>query len=152
MITATHGTKVPNIEITLGMRLAAARHEAHLTQERTAELLGCSRRTVMRWESDERTPPIAVVISYSVITDVNLGWLQTGVVNQASSEYSSMLQEGTEKAPTVDGEGRSYAPRDSNPEPADYGSAGDGGLDLLNLPSIPNTVGELLALIPEVTR
>lgn len=78
VINSTHGWRVPEIRISRGQRMQAARREAGLTGERMAELLGVSRRTISRWESDDSAPP-AVVISYSMATEANLGWLQTGV-------------------------------------------------------------------------
>lgn len=77
-IDVTHGWRVPDVRITLGDRLKAARQDAGITGERMGELLGVNRRTITRWESGDSAPPI-VVISYSVATEANLGWLQTGV-------------------------------------------------------------------------
>lgn len=76
-IRMSHGSFVPTITITKGMRLQAARKHAGITQERMAEMLGCGRRTITRWESEDSAPP-AVVMAYSVATDANLSWLQTG--------------------------------------------------------------------------
>lgn len=88
-ITAQHGTRIPVMHFTPGMRLAAARKDADLTQERMAELLGVNRRTVVRWETDAVAAPPAVVIAYSVATDVNLGWIQSGTANEFTPEWEA---------------------------------------------------------------
>lgn len=93
MTIATYGTKVPAITTTLGMRMAAARRDAGISQERLAHLLGTSTRTVTRWESNERQPTIPVLISLSVLTDINLGWIMTGEVDRLSDEYKALLDE-----------------------------------------------------------
>jgi transcriptional regulator with XRE-family HTH domain len=77
-IDTTYGWRVPEVRITRGHRLQAARRDAGISGDRMAELLGCSRRTITRYESDDSAPP-AVVIAYAVATEANLGWLQTGV-------------------------------------------------------------------------
>lgn len=78
--------------MSLGMRIAASRRDAGISQERLAQLLGTSTRTVTRWESNERQPPIAVLISLSVLTDINLGWIMTGEIDRPSDEYKAMLE------------------------------------------------------------
>lgn len=111
-ITLSHGSRVPTITIDKGMRLAAARQDAGITQERMAELLNCSRRTITRYESDDSVPP-AVVMAYSMATDVNLAWLETGVADfDNDGDYFTAIA----------GKGSRYTPRDLNPEPTDYGS------------------------------
>jgi DNA-binding XRE family transcriptional regulator len=99
-LDVTHGWRIPDLRITQGDRLKAARREADITAETMAEMLGVSRRTIVRWERDDDSAPPIVVIAYSVATEVNLGWLQTGIA----------------ALPTNDG----WAPWGSNPRPADY--------------------------------
>ena len=91
-ITAQQGTRVPRVDIHLGMRMAAARNEAGVTQERMAQMLGCNRRTIVRWESGSHSVPPAVLISYSVATDVNLGWLQSGVFGEFTPDWNYMVR------------------------------------------------------------
>ena len=76
----SHGSVVPELIITKGMRLQSARKHAGITQESMADMLGCARRTITRWETEQGAPP-AVVMAYSVATDVNLGWLETGTAD-----------------------------------------------------------------------
>ena len=99
LIDATHGTHVPVITIHRGMRLAAARSDAGITQERMAQLLGCNRRTITRWESDDTSAPAAVIISYSVATNTNLGWLQSGERDHLTAEFAAFT--AREEAPAV---------------------------------------------------
>lgn len=63
---------------TLGDRLVKARTDAGITQERMGELLGCSRRTIVRHESSGHVPR-SVVLAYHVATQTDLGWLETGI-------------------------------------------------------------------------
>lgn len=84
-LTLDFGTRVPTIEITLGMRLQAARKLANITQDEMGLMLGCTRRTVSRWETDQTAPP-AVLLAYAVATDVNLGWLKTGKASSETNE------------------------------------------------------------------
>lgn len=99
LISATHGSHVPVITIHRGMRLAAARSDAGITQERMAQLLGCARRTITRWESDDTSAPPSVIISYSVATDTNLGWLQSGIRDCLTEEFAEFVKH--EEAPAV---------------------------------------------------
>lgn len=102
-ITLSHGTQIPNVEITKGMRLAAARKHAGLTQQRMGELLGCSRRTVLRYETAEDAASPAVVMAYSVTTDVNLAWLETGVADFESTDDHFELHAGNNETPAEAG-------------------------------------------------
>lgn len=81
MITASYGTQVPDLFITPGMRIMAARREAGMTQAEFAKNLGMSTRTLIRWEQSRKAVPPILLAAVSVLTNVNLGWLQTGVAN-----------------------------------------------------------------------
>lgn len=78
MISETHGSKIPDLKITQGMRMAAARKMAGLTQAELADMFGNHARTIIRWELDEIKIPYIALVALSVATDVNLGWLLTG--------------------------------------------------------------------------
>lgn len=84
-------------EFTVNDRLHKARSEAGISQERMGELLGCSRRTIVRYENGGRVPR-AVLLAYHVATETDLEWLETGVASWCT-------------------------PRDLNPEPTDQGAA-----------------------------
>jgi transcriptional regulator with XRE-family HTH domain len=85
-------------EFTLSDRLTKAREAARITQERMGELLGCSRRTIVRYEHGGAHVPRSVVLAYHVATQTDLEWLESGVASWCT-------------------------PRDLNPEPTDSGSA-----------------------------
>jgi transcriptional regulator with XRE-family HTH domain len=91
-------TRLRAPEFSLGDRLAKARAAAGIPQERMGELLGCSRRTIVRYESGSAHVPRSVVLAYHVATETDLAWLETGVASWCT-------------------------PRDLNPEPTDSGSA-----------------------------
>jgi transcriptional regulator with XRE-family HTH domain len=82
---------------TLNDRLGKAREEAGITQERMGELLGCSRRTIVRYEHGGVHVPRSVVLAYHVAAETDLQWLETGVASWCT-------------------------PRDLNPEPTDSGA------------------------------
>jgi DNA-binding XRE family transcriptional regulator len=69
------GMRVPQFD--LNDRLVKARETAGITQARMAELLGCSRRTIVRYESAPGVPR-SVVLAYHVATQTDLVWIETG--------------------------------------------------------------------------
>lgn len=91
MLATTHGTKIPEMTITQGMRMSAARKMAGLTQMELANMLGASSRTIIRWEQDEVKVPYIAIVALSVATDVNLGWLQTGKRDVPSAEHLELI-------------------------------------------------------------
>jgi transcriptional regulator with XRE-family HTH domain len=89
------GRAVPEFE--LNHRLARAREYAGIDVETMSKMLGCTRRTISRWEHPGATVPRAAVLGYAVGCGVDLGWLENGEA----------------------GTGNWYTPRDLNPEPTD---------------------------------
>jgi len=79
IIDAVERFRVPTF--TLADRLAKARTDAGITQERMGELLGCSRRTIVRYEATGDVPR-AVVLAYHVATETDLEWLETGAASR----------------------------------------------------------------------
>ena len=75
LIDASNRFRVP--EFDLHDRLAKARSNAQITQDRMADMLGCSRRTIVRYESSGVVPR-SVVLAYHVATSTDLQWLETG--------------------------------------------------------------------------
>lgn len=63
------------LEFTLGDRLAKARKRTGMTQQQLADRLGIDRKGVIRYESDLRVVPPAIVIAWSHFTDVSIEWL-----------------------------------------------------------------------------
>jgi transcriptional regulator with XRE-family HTH domain len=62
-------------EFTLGDRLTKARNDAGISQEQMADLVGCSRRTIVRYENGQSDVPRGVVLAYCVSTWTKLSWL-----------------------------------------------------------------------------
>ncbi len=102
-MTITHGTRIPTIRT--GLRLQVAREELGITQAQMAQHVGCSMRSITRYEG-MASPPRAIVMAYSLATDVSLEWLETGALP------------GPRFVAETD-EGGLYARRDSNPQPSD---------------------------------
>lgn len=71
---------------TVNDRLGKARTDADITQERMAEMLGCSRRTIVRYERSGENVPRSVLLAYHVATQTDLGWLETGKASTQSVE------------------------------------------------------------------
>jgi len=76
----------------LNDRLGKGRETAGVTQDRMAELLGCSRRTISRYERPGVKVPPAVVLAYHVACEIDLAWLASGTPSWEGGEqpwYSS---------------------------------------------------------------
>ena len=96
---------------TVGQRLRAARRAADIDQDTIANTMRVSRSTVSNWERGVFEPTVSQFIAWAKITGQPADQLIEGL-------------EGMRNAP-VTGEsdtGRSYTPRDLNPEPTDYES------------------------------
>ena len=87
-------------EWTIGDRLRKARVHAGLEQASLADEIGVSRNTVRNYEGEKVTPRRPVLISWAMRTGVSLDWLI-----------------GT--APERPDGDAAWAPRGSNPQPAD---------------------------------
>jgi transcriptional regulator with XRE-family HTH domain len=61
-----------------------------MTQEVFAKRLGMSTRTLIRWEQSTKEIPPILLAAVSLLTDVNLGWLQTGVANQSDGSLEDV--------------------------------------------------------------
>lgn len=90
---------------TAGQRMMLARMHAGLTQGQMASRLGVSIATVQRSEGGVSNPRRTTLMAWSMATDVDLYWLETG----------------NAPSPNGDGAARECAIRDLNPEPADKG-------------------------------
>lgn len=104
----------------LAQRLKFARIGAGLDQGELASRVGTARSSVSNYERGLAEPSASIFVRWANETGVTLDWLAEGIE--------------TQKAPALVGEGRLYTPRDSNPEPADYGSV-----------TIPDFAAELIA-------
>lgn len=99
MMSPKFGSKIPTFEMHAGMRLAAARQMAGLTQDELAAKFGASRRTISRWENNPEGAPPMALIGYVIETDVNYGWLMTGRAD-VPNEY--WLKDQTERGALVE--------------------------------------------------
>ena len=70
--------------MTTGQRIAAKRKERELSQERLGELLGVSRQSIYKWESDASLPEIDKLVAMARLFQVNVGWL-LGVEKDSSN-------------------------------------------------------------------
>lgn len=61
--------------MTIGQRIAQKRREQGLSQEALGEVLGVSRQSVYKWESDNALPEIDKLITMSKLFGVTIGWL-----------------------------------------------------------------------------
>lgn len=103
------GMTMLNIRVhTLAARLRASRRAADIDQQVMATELGVNRNTVSNWERGVSEPNVSQALAWAQITGQSIEQLLDGL-------------EGMRNAPAA-GEsdtGRSYTPRDLNPEPSD---------------------------------
>lgn len=89
---------------TIGDKLRKARVDAGLEQAELATEIGISRNTVRNYEAEKTTPRRPVLLAWAMRTGVSLEWLTQ------------------DERPGPDGDA-GWAPRGSNPQPADYKGA-----------------------------
>ena len=70
-----------------GERLARARKEQNITQEQLAEMLGVSRQSVSRWESDIAYPETEKLIELSKCLACSLDYLLRGEEERKESSF-----------------------------------------------------------------
>ena len=56
--------------MSIGNKIANARKEKHLTQEQLADLMGVSRQSVSRWESDQAYPEMEKIVRLAEVLAV----------------------------------------------------------------------------------
>lgn len=59
----------------LGQRLLCARHQAGLTQQQLATLVGCTREALSMLERGKNLPGVAVLATLAARLGVRMGWL-----------------------------------------------------------------------------
>lgn len=82
--------------MTTGQRIAAKRKEENLSQESLGEVLGVSRQSIYKWESDSSLPEIDKLVALSRLFHVSVGWL-LGVEEEPEAPDSGTLSESQMK-------------------------------------------------------
>lgn len=98
---------MPRPAATLGGRIAQARRFADIDQAILAHLIDVDRKTLSSWENDHTAPTVPQFLRLAAATGFPAGWFIEGL-------------DAEEPGPRRPGLLVKYAPRDSNPEPADY--------------------------------
>ncbi len=91
--------------MTLGEKLCKARKENNITQEQLSDVLGVSRQSVSKWESDTAFPETDKLIRMSELFGVSLDYLlkenDTTGDRSASSAESSFAERAAQQGKTV---------------------------------------------------
>jgi DNA-binding XRE family transcriptional regulator len=82
------GTLVP--VWTIGDRLRKSREMAGYTTEEMAELLGCGRRSLVRWENGA-IPKRMVITAWAHHTRVPLEWFEEGLESLPTGRYDGII-------------------------------------------------------------
>lgn len=93
-------------DFTLGDAIAKARNTSGMDQERLAELLGVSPKTVGRWERDVNRIPFETMVLIAQITDRDVSWFaefvpvepQPTAARPASAAKTKTASSGTKTA------------------------------------------------------
>lgn len=93
----------PGAASTVGGRIAQARAFSRLNQTELMKRVGCDRRTVSNWENDHTSPTVEQLLRIAGATGFPATWFIDGIDPRPLRVVVEC------------------APRDLNPEPADYG-------------------------------
>lgn len=63
---------------TFGQRLARSRDNVGISVNQMADILEVSRSSISRWEGDKEAPSRRTVLSYALICNVPIAWLEHG--------------------------------------------------------------------------
>ena len=77
--------------MSIGSKIADTRKKQNLTQEQLAELLGVTRQSVSRWESDTVYPETDKIIKLAEILNVNCDYLLKENVSENGIQKTSNL-------------------------------------------------------------
>lgn len=79
--------------MTFGEKLAKLRKEHNYTQEQLADLLGVSRQSISKWESDIAYPETDKLIELGKLFDCSMDYLlKKEVVDKSSTEASGLTE------------------------------------------------------------
>ena len=79
--------------MTLGEKIAKQRKELNFTQEQLADILGVSRQSISKWESDIAYPETDKLIELGKLFDCSMDYL----LKEDVTEKQSTVTKGTEK-------------------------------------------------------
>ena len=86
--------------MTLGEKIAKQRKELNYTQEQLADILGVSRQSISKWESDIAYPETEKLIELGKIFDCSMDYLLKEDVMEKGGAQDSILSEISKKAIT----------------------------------------------------
>lgn len=83
--------------MTLGDKLSGLRKESNYTQEQLADLLGVSRQTISKWESDTAYPETEKLIKIGKLFDCSMDYLLKEDVTEKNGVQESGFAEKVEE-------------------------------------------------------
>ena len=86
--------------MTLGEKIAKQRKELNYTQEQLADILGVSRQSISKWESDIAYPETEKLIELGKTFDCSMDYLLKEDVMEKGGAQDSILSEISKKAIT----------------------------------------------------
>ena len=78
--------------MTLGEKIAKQRKELNYTQEQLADILGVSRQSISKWESDIAYPETEKLIEMGKIFDCSMDYLLKEVITEKSDAPSTSIK------------------------------------------------------------
>ena len=96
--------------MTLGEKLSKLRKELNFTQEQLADILGVSRQSISKWESDIAYPETDKLIKMGKLFDCSMDYLLKDDVTEKSgvqgSEFSEKVEEISRRVITEKNKGK----------------------------------------------
>ena len=93
--------------MTLGEKIAKQRKELNYTQEQLADILGVSRQSISKWESDIVYPETEKLIELGKIFDCSMDYLLKEDVMEKDGAQTSIFSEISKKAITPENKEKS---------------------------------------------
>ena len=93
--------------MTLGEKIAKQRKELNYTQEQLADILGVSRQSISKWESDIAYPETEKLIELGKIFDCSMDYLLKEDVMEKDGAQTTIFSEISKKASTQENKEKS---------------------------------------------
>ena len=93
--------------MTLGEKIAKQRKELNYTQEQLADILGVSRQSISKWESDIAYPETEKLIELGKIFDCSMDYLLKEDIVEKGETQTSIFSEISKKAITPENKEKS---------------------------------------------